>query len=180
VTLLPRVVALLAASDLTAEDVTAIGVCVGPGSYTGVRIGVSAAKGLAASQTLPLIGVTTLDILAAAQPRDDRSLYAVFAAGRRRVGYARYRWQQGAWQAETAVQVVTWQAFAEALAPPAMVVGEIEAAGWKALRDLPGEVAIPEPAYHLRRAGFLADLAWQRLRADHVDTPSGLLPLYAR
>lgn len=180
VTLLPRVMALLASSDLTPDDLTAVGVCVGPGSYTGVRIGVSVAKGLAASRVLPLVGVTTLDILAAAQPRADRLLYALFAAGRRRVGYARYRWQTGGWQAETGVQVVTWAAFAETLALPALVVGEIGDSGWEALRSLDGDVVIPEPAWHLRRAGFLADIAWQRLQAGEVDMPADLLPLYAR
>jgi tRNA threonylcarbamoyladenosine biosynthesis protein TsaB len=180
VTLLPRVVALLAASDLTPDDVTAVGVCIGPGSYTGVRIGVAAAKGLAAARALPLIGVTTLDVLTAAQPKDDRPLYAVFAAGRRRVGYARYGWQSAQWDVETGVEVVTWETFAKSLELPAVVVGEIGESGWEALRDLEGEVEIPEPAYHLRRAGFLADIAWKRLRADQVDAPAALLPLYAR
>ena len=46
VTLLPHIVQLLANSGLTADDITAVGVCIGPGSYTGVRIGVSVAKGL--------------------------------------------------------------------------------------------------------------------------------------
>ncbi len=47
---------------------SAVGVCIGPGSYTGVRIGVSVAKGLASSWKLPLVGITTLDVLVAAQP----------------------------------------------------------------------------------------------------------------
>ncbi len=75
VTLLPHIVQLLANSGLTADDITAVGVCIGPGSYTGVRIGVSVAKGLASSRKLPLVGITTLDVLVAAQPRDDRPLY---------------------------------------------------------------------------------------------------------
>ncbi len=180
VTLLPTIVQLLAASDLTAADLTAIGVCIGPGSYTGVRIGVAVAKGLAAARKLSLVGVTTLDILIAAQPQDDRPVYATFAAGRRRVGYARYRWRDGGWQAETGVQVSSWQHFADALELPAVVVGEIETGGREALRTLYGRVEVPEPAHHLRRAGFLADIAWRRLRANQVDAPSALLPLYVR
>lgn len=180
VTLLPRVVQLLASSDLTAADLTAIGVCIGPGSYTGVRIGVAVAKGLASARKLPLVGVTTLDILVAAQPMDERPLFAIFAAGRKRLGYARYRWREGRWQAETGVQVVAWGKFAGQLELPAIVVGEIEPAGREALRPLYGRVEIPQPARHLRRAGYLADIAWQRVRASQVDAPSALLPLYAR
>jgi tRNA threonylcarbamoyladenosine biosynthesis protein TsaB len=180
VTLLPRVVQLLASSDLTAADLTAIGVCIGPGSYTGVRIGVAVAKGLASARKLPLVGVTTLDILVAAQPMDERPLYATFAAGRKRLGYARYRWREGRWQAEMGVQVVAWGKFAGQLELPAIVVGEIEPTGREALRPLYGRVEIPQPARHLRRAGYLADIAWQRVRASQVDAPSALLPLYAR
>ena len=180
VTLIPHVVEMLATSDLTAADITAIAVCIGPGSYTGVRIGVAVAKGLASARKLPLVGITTLDVLAAAQPEDDCPLYPVFAAGRKRVGYARYRYKDDGWQSETGVQVVPWQQFAEQLDLPAIVVGEIEPAGREALRPLFGRVEIPQPAYHLRRAGFLADIAWRRLRANQVDAPSALLPLYAR
>ncbi len=180
VTLLPRIVELLAASDLTPADITAIGVCIGPGSYTGTRIGVSVAKGLASARKLPLMGVTTLDILADAQPADDRPLYPIFAAGRKRVGYARFRWEKEGWRAETGVQLATWAQFVSRLELPAIVVGEIDAGGRETLRPLFGRVEIPPPARHLRRAGYLADIAWRRLRANQVDAPAALLPLYAR
>jgi tRNA threonylcarbamoyladenosine biosynthesis protein TsaB len=184
VTLLPHIVQLMDNSGLVADDISAIGVCIGPGSFTGVRIGVSVAKGLASSRKLPLVGITTLDVLAAAQPRDERLLYPLFAAGRKRVGFARYRYRETGpgigWQAETGVQIVTWHEFAEQISLPAIVVGEIDPVGREALRPLFGRVEIPDPALHLRRAGYLADIAWRRLRANQVDAPSALLPLYAR
>jgi tRNA threonylcarbamoyladenosine biosynthesis protein TsaB len=180
VTLLPRVVQMLEASELTPDDLTAIGVCIGPGSYTGVRIGVAVAKGLASARKLPLVGITTLDILAAAQPEDSRPLYAVFTAGRTRVGYARYRWREGAWTAETGVQVVTWKELTGAIQAPGILVGELGNSGREALHRLSGRLKIPAPAHHLRRSGYLADLAWARVRVNQVDAPSALLPLYAR
>ncbi|MGC9468796.1 MAG: tRNA (adenosine(37)-N6)-threonylcarbamoyltransferase complex dimerization subunit type 1 TsaB [Anaerolineae bacterium] len=180
VTLLPRIVELLASSDLSATDLTAIGICIGPGSYTGVRIGVSVAKGLASARKLPMVGVSTLDILAEAQPQSLHPMYAILAAGRKRLGYARYRWREDGWQAETGVQIVDWRQFTESLELPAVVVGEIGSVGKEALRPLFGRVEIPSPAQHLRRAGYLADIAWRRLRANQVDAPSALLPLYAR
>jgi len=180
VTLLPRVVQLLTSSGLAPRDLTAIGVCIGPGSYTGVRIGVAVAKGLASSRKLSLVGVSTLDILAAAQPWDDRPMYAVFTAGRHRVGYARYKWQEDGWRAETGVQVVAWDALPEKLDLPALMVGEIGSAGREALHGLYGRLEVPAPARHLRRAGYLADIAWERLRNNQVDAPTALLPLYAR
>ena len=180
VTLVPRIDQMLTASEITPDDLTAVAICIGPGSYTGVRIGVAVAKGLASAQKLPLIGVSTLDILVSAHPEDARPLYALYAAGRKRVGYARYRWMDQAWQAETGVNVVEWSELAEQMVVPAIVLGEINTQGLEALRGLYGRIDIPPAAYHLRRAGFLADLAWTRLRANQVDDPSALVPVYAR
>ncbi len=179
-TLAARIAQMLEASDLTPADLTAVAVCIGPGSYTGVRIGVALAKGMAVSRQLPLIGVSTLDILTAAQPSDDRPLYAVFTAGRQRAGFARYRWgddaQTGGWRAETEVAVAMWADLFAQIDEPALLVGEIVTA------DLPADtpLTVPAPALHLRRAGFLADLAWARLRAGQTDDPATLQPLYAR
>jgi tRNA threonylcarbamoyladenosine biosynthesis protein TsaB len=180
VTLVPRINQILEASRLTSADLTAVAICIGPGSYTGVRIGVSVAKGLASAQKLPLIGVSTLDILVSAQPQDARPLYALYAAGRKRVGYSRYRWLESIWQAETGVAVAEWAELTEQMVLPAIVLGEINAQGLETLKKLSGRVEIPAPAQHLRRAGFLADIAWERLRANQVDDPSALVPVYTR
>ncbi len=178
VTLMVRMESLMQASAISAADLKAIAVCIGPGSYTGVRIGVAVAQGLALSRGLPLVGVPTLDILAAAQPPDKRPLYAVFSAGRRRIGYARYRWAEG-WRAESEVELGTWAEFVAALEPPALVVGELSAEGRERLRSLEG-VELPPPARHLRRAGYLADLGWAALRAGAESRPAMVNPRYLR
>ena len=180
VTLAARIVQSLEASEVTPADLTAVAVCIGPGSYTGVRIGVAMAKGMAVAGQLPLIGIPTLDILTAAQPADERPLYAIFAAGRKRAGFARYRWSDGGWHAETEVSVETWGDFFAQIAEPALLVGEIEMAELPASAHASTALTFPAPALHLRRAGFLADMAWARLRAGQTDDPATLQPLYAR
>ncbi len=180
VTLVPHIAQLLAASDLVPEDVTALAVCLGPGSYTGVRIGVAMAKGMATVQKLPLIGISTLDILVAAQPPDPRPLYAIFAAGRRRIGYARYRWHDMRWQAETEVDIATWAEFQTQITEACLVLGELSSQGLTTLQALGDRVEVPAPARHLRRAGFLADLAWECLHAGQMDEIATLAPIYAR
>ena len=180
VTLAARIVQSLEASEITPADLTAVAVCIGPGSYTGVRIGVALAKGMVVAGQLPLIGVPTLDILVAAQPADDRPLYAVFAAGRKRAGFARYRWDNGGWHAETEVSIKMWAEFFDQIDEPALLVGEIETENLPANATANAAFSLPAPARHLRRAGFLADLAWTRLRAGQTDDPATLQPLYAR
>ena len=186
VTLLPRVDQMLAAADIAPADLTALAVCEGPGSYTGVRIGVSVAKGLAVTLGVPLIGVPTLDILVAAQPPDPRVLYALFSAGRMRVGYARYRWREGAWRTEDPIAIATWEELAQRIeqeVPPlesALVVGELPALGREALRSLGERVDIPPAARHVRRAGFLAEAAWTQLRVYGSQDLTTVQPRYAR
>lgn len=177
-TLAPRVRQMLADVQIEPEALTAIAVCIGPGSYTGVRIGVALAQGMAAAGGLPLIGATTLDVLTAAQPPDPRPLYALFAAGRQRVGFARYRWVEDRWCSETGVALATWAELVERLTEPALVVGEIEPQGHALLAERADLIEIPAPARHLRRAGFLAELAWARLRTGDPGDPAALIPLY--
>src|SRR5258705_6096410 len=68
VELAPAIFESLKRCGLTMDDIHVLGVALGPGSFTSLRVGLSLAKGLALSRHLPLIGIPTLDILAAAQP----------------------------------------------------------------------------------------------------------------
>ncbi len=180
VTLVPHIREMLKEAGRDVKDLEAIAVCVGPGSYTGVRIGVAVAKGLALAQRLPLVDCTTLEIVTAAQSPDPRPLYAFFTAGRRRVGYARFRWDISAWRAESEVALATWPEFAEKIEEPSLVVGEVSREGVKALDAIHELVELPPPAWRLRRAGFLADLAWERLRQGVSGDPVHVNPVYVR
>lgn len=63
-TLLPALQALLTAQGLMAKDITAVAVALGPGSFTGIRVGIATAEGLAMPSHLPVFGISTLDGLA--------------------------------------------------------------------------------------------------------------------
>ena len=102
VELLPRLVAALEQLGLGAKHLSGVAVTRGPGSFTGLRVGLAVAKGLALAQGLPLVGVPTLDVVAAAQGRDRRPLCAVLQAGRGRICVAIYRWRSGEWRVRQA------------------------------------------------------------------------------
>jgi tRNA threonylcarbamoyladenosine biosynthesis protein TsaB len=171
---------MLAQVGVSTGDLTALAVPKGPGSYTGLRIGMSVAKGiaLAQAQPLPLIGVPTLNILAAAQPRVTGRLCVATQAGRRRINAGFYRWSVGGWRAEGDPFITTWGELADELSREVQVAGEIDATGWEALTALGEGVTMLAPAFGVRRAAFLAELAYGRYRSGDVDDAATLAPIY--
>jgi tRNA threonylcarbamoyladenosine biosynthesis protein TsaB len=178
VELLPCLVAALEQLSLGTEHLSGVAVTRGPGSFTGLRVGMAVAKGLALAQGLPLVGVPTLDVVAAAQGRDRRPLCAVLQAGRRRICVATYRWRNGEWRVRETPRLTTWPALVEETTSSTLFCGEIDLVGADELLSL-GELAVLlPPAARLRRAGFLAELAWRRLNRGETDDPATLAPVY--
>ena len=177
VQLASRIFAALGDLNVGSEDLSGVAVATGPGSFTGLRVGMALAKGLAMARNLPLIGVPTLDVVAVAQGRDRRPLVAVLQAGRGRICVATYRWRNG-WQRREGPRLTTWEALVETVTRPTLFCGEVDERGMELLEGLDDLAEILPPACCLRRAGFLAELAWGRLRQGETDDPATLTPIY--
>ncbi len=185
VELAPAVDALLQRAAITPIDLRAVAVTLGPGSFTGLRIGMSLAKGLvlASEGRIALIGIPTLDVIAAGQPHPDGvdRLCACVQAGRGRVSVGFYVWQRNYWiDTGEAPFIANWDALSERLSGPVLVGGEIDQSGRERLTGLGTSVILADPAQSLRRAGFLAQLAEGRLAAGQIDNPATLAPIYLR
>lgn len=181
----PAIQALLARSALSLDDVTALAVSMGPGSFTGLRIGVALAKGIASARNLPLVGVSTHDTLAAGQPPFARhALIAVVEAGRGRIIAATYRWSQGQWVHRGEPRLMNWEALLTTIDGPAYITGAVSDEGHGALADAQAAgipIKLVPSALRLRRAGFLAQTALERLDAGTEDFhPSRLAPIYIK
>ncbi len=180
VELTPRLADAMQRLGLRYDKLSGVAVTTGPGSFTGLRVGVSVAKGLAVAQRLPLVGVPTLDVVAAGQGRDRRQLAAVVQAGRGRISVAMYRWQFGAWRGQEEPRLTTWASLVEEIAEPTLFCGEVGEAGARLISDLGDRAVLLPPPWRLRRAGFLAELAWQRLTQGDTDDPASLTPIYLK
>ena len=101
VELMPHIVRACEQQRLTPSALRGVGVSLGPGSFTGLRVGLSLAKGLALTLNIPLLGVSTLDATAYAHSREILPVCAVLMAGRGRWCAAVYQTIGGDWQRRT-------------------------------------------------------------------------------
>ncbi|MCB9453683.1 MAG: tRNA (adenosine(37)-N6)-threonylcarbamoyltransferase complex dimerization subunit type 1 TsaB [Anaerolineaceae bacterium] len=186
VELSPAVGRMLTQCDAGFSDLTGLAVSVGPGSYSGLRIGMALAKGIASVQHLPLVGVSTLDVIAAGQPHSQGQgvLVVVVQAGRGRVIAGRYRRSKGEWQPRGEPQLMDWETLFASIDGAAILTGELNEAGFAALEAAQAKavpVKLMPPVYRLRRAGFLAEVALERLQADPTGfDPANVLPFYIK
>jgi tRNA threonylcarbamoyladenosine biosynthesis protein TsaB len=178
VELAPSVAAMMAQAAITPADLKAVAVAIGPGSFTGLRIGLAVAKGLALAHKLPLAGVPTLDIIAASIGPEDIPLCAIVQAGRGRVCVGRYQWSDGEWRPEGEPAITTLEEVVAQLESPTLFAGEIGATGTKLLRRRRSKAYLLSPAASLRRAGYLAEIGWERFKRGRMDDPATLAPIY--
>ena len=178
VELAPAVAEALARAGLQMRDLQALAVATGPGSFTGLRIGIALGKGLALARRLPLVGVRTLDVLAAAQPVMEIPMVALLQIGRGRLAAGWYDAAAGAWRPTGEIGVLTAQTLVERIQKPTMVCGEMTSEERRILSRLRKNVILASPAHSLRRPSFLAELAWQRWQAGELDDPVNLSPFY--
>ena len=177
----PAIQDMLSRVDLSTSDLDGIAVAIGPGSYTGLRVGLALAKGMALASQIPLIGVPTLDIVAFSIEKMPVQLLVAAEAGRTRVCASVYQWQdrQG-WQARRPPVIDTWENVVASIDKPTLFAGEITPDATKLIRNANRHFAVAYPAVSTRRAGFLAEIGWQRLRKGQLDDAASLAPIYLR
>lgn len=138
------------------EGVTGIAVSIGPGSFTGLRVGLAAAKTFARFGRIPLAGVSTLEAMAASAPDDARSIVATLDALRGEVYAATFR----------------------------RAAGRLRLAAGPWILDPAGlERRMPAGAVRITGqpdAGVIAALGAVRLAAGRSDDPDRLVPAYLR
>lgn len=178
VELAPAINSVFEHTATTPADLTGLAVALGPGSFTSLRIGLAAVKGMSLALKLPMVGVPSLDIVAAAQPLDEKPLIAVLQAGRTRLAYVTYLVEGDAWKAQHEPAAINARDLVKTITVPTLIAGELSDEGRSVLGRRWKNAMIAPPARCLRRAGFLAELAWERLLSDRVDDPVTIAPIY--
>jgi tRNA threonylcarbamoyladenosine biosynthesis protein TsaB len=178
--LLTRLDALLTGAGLRPADLAAVAVTIGPGSFTGVRIGMATAKGLAYALDLPLGGLSTLEALArAALPLtgDALRLCAVIEAGKGEVYAALFRREAGGLLRETEDRSWRPRDLARELDGAILVGDAVATVRQAASEDGMALMGLePQPAL----AGALALWGGATLRPGGAYDPGALRPNYVR
>ncbi|ABU56835.1 tRNA (adenosine(37)-N6)-threonylcarbamoyltransferase complex dimerization subunit type 1 TsaB [Roseiflexus castenholzii] len=169
--LLPQIDLLLRHIRCARSDIRAVAVALGPGSWSGLRVGMSVAKGFALARDLPLIGIGTLQAVAYQHRVAHLRVVPVINLGRGRVAALANDAQEP--------QNLTIADLAATINEPALFCGDVDAEFQAMLRRLlPNRAHFPSPAANVRRPAYLAELAWKRLIAGECDRVATLEPIY--
>ena len=176
VELLPAIDRLLTEANVEKRALTAIFVTTGPGMYTGLRVGIATAKGLARALGLPLVGVGRLELDAYPHAAFDGAIVAVHRAGRGDLAWASYA--GGPWREVEPPQLSRPEELAARLSGPVLVAGEIDDSLKSALAG--SDVTLAPAGVAVGRARSLGALGYERLAAGAPSEAALLRPVYLR
>jgi tRNA threonylcarbamoyladenosine biosynthesis protein TsaB len=181
VELAPALAELLKRTDVSMSDIQALGVALGPGSFTALRVGLSFVKGLALARHIPIIGIPTLDVLAGGLPLARLPLAAVLQAGRSRFAVGMYKPTKTGWKSSgnrASEKIMTIDELADSIEKPTLVAGELSAEDRQRLARKKVNVMLAPPSLCVRRPSVLAELAWARWQEGNIDETASLAPIY--
>ncbi len=151
-------------SDIAIEDITTIAVTIGPGSFTGLRIGLSAAKGIASAREIPLIGIPSLYALASGIFLSDIPIYPVIDARREEVFFAKYKYENGNLKPETKENATSIKRMLAEIEESAIFVGDGAVKYKKEIKEKLGNLAKFAPeGFNAVRSSIVANIAAEEL-----------------
>ena len=182
-TLLPMAQTLMQQCNIAAEEITAVAVAAGPGSFTGIRIGVAAAKGFAWGSQLPCCGVSTLEAMALHLGIYQGYVLPVMDARRQQVYTALFHAEQGKLSRVAPDRAISIEELAQdikILKENVFLVGDGSTLCYNCLKgEIPGLVLPPEHTLHQRASG-VALAAQEMLKSGASCNGATLTPNYLR
>lgn len=182
-TLMPHIEQVLHMANRPKETLEGIAVSIGPGSFTGLRIGLAAAKAMAYALEIPLVGVSTLQSLAWHFPVPGIRLVALIDAQKGNSYRESYRWEGEELCVLEPVAIMSLKDVAEEWGRETartILLGDMVEKRIAGKIDLPSHVSIAPPHLCMPRAANVAMLGLSRLRAGDVSNVMDLEPTYIR
>lgn len=182
-TLVANIEEVLRLADVKREELSAVAVSLGPGSFTGLRIGLAAAKAIAYALSIPLVGVPTLEVLAAAFPSPGAVVAPLIDAQKGNGYFALYRFTETGLVCEKDVSVASPEEIADAIAneeSPVTLAGDFARKLMQKGVELPKNASLAPITHIMPRAALVAARAVVRLKNGEGKSPMELEPIYVR
>jgi tRNA threonylcarbamoyladenosine biosynthesis protein TsaB len=182
-TVMPSITHLLRWSEVPLSALGGIAVGLGPGLFTGMRVGIATGKTLAQVLSVPVVGLASLDVVAFSVRYSRRSICAVIDAKRGEVFYAFYRPVPGGVTRENEFEVAPpghLAAELEARPEDVLLVGNGALVYRRQLEEAGNHVEFASAAYSFPAATALVELAIPRLAREEFDRLYDLQPFYVR
>ncbi|MBI4838219.1 MAG: tRNA (adenosine(37)-N6)-threonylcarbamoyltransferase complex dimerization subunit type 1 TsaB [Nitrospirae bacterium] len=179
--LMPSIEYLLKASRISIKDIDAFAVSIGPGSFTGLRIGLSTAKGFSYSTGKPIISVPTLDAFARTLPFCPHFICPMLDARKNEVYAGLYKWEIGICTKIVPETAINPADFLRQIKGPAVFIGEGARIYKKLIKDALGDAALFAPVSKMiPSASAVGEIALEKLKNGLIADPVSLTPFYLR
>ena len=182
-TLVPHMEKALLLAGVKRENLGAVAVSIGPGSFTGLRIGLSAAKAVSYALSIPLVGISTLEALAAAFPTPGAKIAAVIDAQKGNAYFALYERTVDGLFEKRGISVASRGDILAAIKGEGGIVtlaGDFARRLFDEAKVVPGNAKLAPLTHMMPRASCVAARAFARIKKGDVDNPMTLTPVYIR
>jgi tRNA threonylcarbamoyladenosine biosynthesis protein TsaB len=174
----PGIKSLLESVNWMADDVEFVALTIGPGSFTGLRVGITMAKTFAYAVDAQVLGVNTLDVIAETAPADVSKLTAAVDAQRGDVVLRKYQRQNDGLLMPTGEQcLMPFEHWLLELSAGDTITGPLPE---RMLKCIPPGINVLEPRYRRPIAGMVAKLARREYEAGQRDDIWSIAPKYSR
>ena len=176
--LVPTIQRMICALGLKIADIDYFACGLGPGSFTGMRIGLAAIKGLSVVKNKPIIGISTLDILAKNALSKDRLIISALDARRSLIYCSSYRYERGSLKRKSAYSLLSLEELVKKFPGQAVILGDALALYGDALLARIKNVTLLDKDYWGVQARNLMSLALDKIKAKQFSSALTVKPIY--
>ena len=162
--LMPMIENMLKISEINVNDMDMISICQGPGSFTGLRIGMATAKALSHVNNLPIVGVNSLELLAGNMDLSDKKICSILDAQRTQVYMGQYKFENNKLVEIKSVDVVEIDELLEELKSSNeewILVGEAVYKYEDKIKEIEN-ICVPAPSHNVNKASSLCTIAMSK------------------
>ena len=176
--LVPTIQRVICAVGLKITDIDYFACGLGPGSFTGMRIGLATIKGLSVVKNKPIIGISTLDILAKNAPLKDRLIVTAIDARRALIYCSSYKYEQGSLKRKSAYSLLSLDELVKKFSSRMVVLGDAVALYSDALLTRIKNATVLDKDYWSPQAHNLMELALAKIKAKQFSSALTIKPIY--